>query len=155
MKVWELVIHSQWRHPKVVSQLVISDLQTIFNDRGLLQLSSSSCNHVQYDFGRRSSSVTVRRMYDTDNEKELKLRVQHAVLPCSTPVYFGKIYCDPHEIPLQWIWFGNKCNRFFTQWVWFPNQFGNKWYTRACDYAALDTSNLLVIRVLMVYTLML
>lgn len=69
MEIWELLMASRWRHLKAVSQLDFYDLQSISNQPGLLVLSSSACIYYRYDFGRRSSYMSVRGMYNADNTK--------------------------------------------------------------------------------------
>lgn len=49
------------------------DLQTISHERGLWEAPGSAWMQHQYEFERRSCSITVRQMYDADDYEGIEI----------------------------------------------------------------------------------
>lgn len=62
IKLWKLVMHSWWRHPKAGSQLVIYGLQTVSRKRGLWRTPQQPIHSSPIFFDRWSCRLTVHEM---------------------------------------------------------------------------------------------
>lgn len=97
---------AKWSNSRTVLQFDICCLKTVFTKQGLLAFPSSASIHLEYELGRRYCSMTVRRMYNADDDKGIGFKRMGDL----TPWHFGDVFW--HEL-LWLLWHRSMRNKYW------------------------------------------